>query len=106
MSFPLRAFRQFVGGTTKEGGWFGNMRGAGYFKQRLNNDPTSLDAALDRIPLRGKVKKADFDSFTAAYKWERAGTGTASRLLAMKRPQSVIINIDVSPQSRDRLQCC
>lgn len=79
------ADRQFVGGTTKEGGWFGNMRGAGYFKQRLNDDPASLDAALDRIPLRGEVEKTDFNSFTAAYKWERAGIGTASRLLAMKR---------------------
>jgi hypothetical protein len=50
--------RQFVGGTTREGGWFGSMRGAGYFKQRLNDDPASLDAALDYIPLRGGLKKA------------------------------------------------
>jgi HKD family nuclease len=78
--------RQFVGGTTRDGGWFGSMRGAGYFKQRLNDDPASLDAALDHIPARGVVNKRTFDAFVDRYQWERAGVGTASRLLAMKRP--------------------
>ena len=78
--------RQFVGGTVQIGGWFGSMRGNGYFKQRLNHDPQSLDAALDHIPLRKAVTRIRFDAFTAHYNWERAGVGTASRLLAMKRP--------------------
>ena len=82
--------RQFVGGTTNEGGWFGNMKAAGYFKQRLNDNPASLDAALDHVPLRRGLSKASFDAFAAGYQWERAGVGTASRLLAMKRPDLFI----------------
>jgi HKD family nuclease len=82
--------RQFVGGTSRDGGWFGSMRGNGYFKQRLNDDPASLDAALNHIPRRGIVTKRAFDAFAARYRWERAGVGTASRLLAMKRPDLFI----------------
>jgi hypothetical protein len=78
--------RQFVGGTSSKGGWFGNMKGAGYFKEHLNGDPASLDAALDHIPPTGAVTKTSFDAFYAAYKWEGAGVANASRLLAMKRP--------------------
>ncbi|HZQ92382.1 MAG TPA: phospholipase D-like domain-containing protein [Terriglobales bacterium] len=82
--------RQFVGGTSHEGGWFGSMRGAGYFKQKLNQNPASLDAALDHIPRTGKISKAVYDRFADAYQWERAGVATASRLLAMKRPDLFI----------------
>lgn len=82
--------RQFVGGTTREGGWFGSMKGAGYFKEHLNGDPASLDAALDHIPRTGAVKKSSFDAFAAAYQWKGAGVANASRLLAMKRPDLFI----------------
>jgi hypothetical protein len=82
--------RQFVGGTTRDAGWFGSMRGNGYFQQRLNDDRASLDAALNHIPIKGIVSKRRFDAFAARYKWERAGGGTASRLLAMKRPDLFI----------------
>jgi HKD family nuclease len=78
--------RQFIGGTTKAGGWFGSMKGAGYFKERLNTAAASLDAALDHIPHAGPVSKRAFDHFAANYRWERSGVGTASRLMAMKRP--------------------
>lgn len=78
--------RQFIGGTTKAGGWFGSMKGAGYFKERLNTAAASLDAALDHIPLGGPVSKRAFDDFAANYQWKRSGVGTASRLMAMKRP--------------------
>jgi HKD family nuclease len=82
--------RQFVGGTTREGGWFGSMRGNGDFKQRLNDDPASLDTALDHIPLTGLVSKRQYDSFAARYERERARVATGSRLLAMKRPDLFI----------------
>ena len=85
--------RRFIGGTKREGGWFGSMRGAGYFKDRLNNNPASLDAALDHIPRTGKVRKTAFDNFVTAYNWKGAGVGHASRLLAMKRPD-IFICID------------
>lgn len=84
------ADRQFVAGTTKGGGWFGDMRVAGKFVNRVNDDPSSLDAALDRVPRTGTVPKNAFDAFAANYRWERAGVGTASRLAAMKRPDLFI----------------
>lgn len=52
----------------------------------MNDNPESLDAALDHIPLTGAVNRKGFDAFVANYQWERSGVGTASRLLAMKRP--------------------
>jgi hypothetical protein len=78
--------RKFVGGITREGGWFGSMRGSGRFGTRLNNNSASLDAALDHIPLDSGVSKKAFDDFKANYKWDGSGVGNASRLLAMKRP--------------------
>ena len=58
--------RQFIGRTTKAGDWFsGSMKGAGYFKKRLNNGAASLDAALDHIPHSGVVSKRAFDDFAA-----------------------------------------
>jgi hypothetical protein len=36
------------------------------------------------------VKKSSFDAFAAGYQWNRSGVGTASRLLAMKRPDLFI----------------
>ena len=77
--------RRYVGGTTRVAGWFGTMR-LGFFGQRLKDNPESLDAALDFIPIKGVLKKGQFDAFVANYKWEKSGVGTASRLLAMKRP--------------------
>lgn len=78
--------RKFIGGITKEGGWFGSMKGSGRFGARLNNKPAILDTALDRIPLDGGVSKQAFDDFRANYDWDGSGVGNASRLLAMKRP--------------------
>jgi HKD family nuclease len=91
--------RQFIGGTTKAGGWFGSMKGAGYFKKRLNNGAASLDAALDHIPHSGVVSKRAFDDFAANYRWERSGVGTASRLLAMKRPD-LFLCVDAKNRTR------
>jgi hypothetical protein len=82
--------RQFVGGTINEAGWFGSMKGAGEFKQRLTDNPASLDRALRRIPLQGPVSQGDFDAFAARYAGNRAGVATGSRLLAMKRPDLFI----------------
>ena len=64
----------------------GSMKGAGYFKERLNTAAASLDAALHHIPHAGAVSKRAFDDFAANYQWKRSGVGTASRLMAMKRP--------------------
>ncbi len=82
--------RRYVGGTVKVAGWFGSMQGHGLFGQRLKDDPESLDVALDHIPIRGNLEKSQFDAFVAHCRWEKSGVGTASRLLAMKRPDLFI----------------
>lgn len=71
-------------------GWFGSMKGAGYFKQAvINNDP-HISAALDKIPTVGPVDQTHYSAFTDEF--DRAfpnggyGVAVASRLLAMKRP--------------------
>lgn len=75
-----------------EWGWFGSMTGAGEFYSRINNYQSELSAALACIPLTGGVIKQHYLDFIELYKLafvdaERKGrVPTASRLLAMKRP--------------------
>lgn len=73
-------------------GWFGSMRGAGDFMNRIAENDRSLASAVDSIPQKGEITKDDFDRFAELF--EKAfvnsdrvgGVPTASRLLAMKRP--------------------
>lgn len=71
-------------------GWFGSMRGAGKFKNRINKNDINISRALDRISLSGEITKKDFDryieKFVAAFPDGGDGIAIASRLLAMKRP--------------------
>jgi hypothetical protein len=91
--------RRYVGGTTMVAGWFGSMRGNGLFGQRLKDNPASLDAALGHIPIKGDLRRGQFDAFVAHYQWKKSGVGTASRLLAMKRPDLfVCIDAENRPQ--------
>ena len=75
--------------------WFGSMRGAGVFKNLVNNSPVALSEALDQVPLDGQVTRDDYVEFVNRYvrafpmqngrrTWH--GLATATRLLAMKRP--------------------
>ena len=70
-------------------GWFGSMRGAGDFKKQIINNNLEFSKALDSIPSTGEVTKAHFekfcDHFLKAYDRENP-LATATRLLAMKRP--------------------
>ena len=68
------------------------MQGAGVFKNRvIENDP-HLSAALDCIAPAGEVTEEDFQRFANLFQRAFAdasrngGIPTASRLLAMKRP--------------------
>lgn len=71
-------------------GWFGSMRGAGYFHQAVNENNPHISAALDEIPLNGPVSRGHYEAYLAefvkAFPNGRHGVGVASRLLALKRP--------------------
>jgi HKD family nuclease len=71
-------------------GWFGSMRGAGYFHQAVNNNNPHLSAALDFIPLNGAIAREHYENyiseFVRAFPDGRDGVSLASRLLALKRP--------------------
>lgn len=71
-------------------GWFGSMRGAGYYHQAVNSNNTYLSDALDAIPLNGTVSREHYKSyveeFVKAFPQGRDSIVTASRLLALKRP--------------------
>jgi hypothetical protein len=70
--------------------FFGSMKGVGFFQQAINNNDEHLSLALDLIPSTGAVTREEYLEFIAEYKKAfpngRDGVPTASRLLAMKRP--------------------
>ncbi|AOU97768.1 hypothetical protein BI364_07145 [Acidihalobacter yilgarnensis] len=75
-------------------GWFGSMRGAGYYHQAVNENNKHLSKALDEIPLRGTVTRSEYEKYIAeflnAFPNGRHGVGIASRLLALKRPDQFV----------------
>jgi len=75
-------------------GWFGSMKGSGYFHQYVNENRETLSDALDAIPFKRRVTKEDYDLFidhyTSTFVDGRDGIGTASRLLSMKRPDQFV----------------
>lgn len=68
--------------------WFGSMVGHGYFKEAVNQNRQELSDALGEIPLEGEITRSHFDRYIALIRraFENAATGTATRLLAFKRP--------------------
>ncbi|WP_156752688.1 phospholipase D family protein [Mesorhizobium sp. WSM3873] len=76
----------------RDWGWFGSMSGAGDFKNRISENDRSLARAVDSIPQKGDVTKEHFDRFVRLFinafanSHRVGGVPTASRLLAMKRP--------------------
>jgi hypothetical protein len=71
--------------------WFGSMVGAGHFKNRVNDNDVNLSQALDAIPPSAEILKKHYlqfvESFIKAFPSGRGhGLATASRLLALKRP--------------------
>lgn len=76
--------------------WFGSMVGHGDFRMRVNGPSAQLAAAVDSIPLTGRVDEAHYRRFvghlkrafaTAAHKADYA---VATRLLATKRPDRFV----------------
>ena len=77
-------------------GWFGSMKGAGDFKSLILDNNKWISAALDYIPLTGELQEEQYanfiDCFIKAFarKSHKGGVATASRLLAMRRPDTFI----------------
>ncbi|GJM08236.1 MAG: hypothetical protein DHS20C11_05120 [Lysobacteraceae bacterium] len=73
-------------------GWFGSMIGSGAFVKLIATNSSAMAEAIDSIPRREVVTKDDYDKFcelfTDAFAGSARGGGRASatRLLAMKRP--------------------
>lgn len=72
--------------------WFGSMKGAGGFANRVAERDHFLAAALDSIPRHGDVDERHYENFCKDFlrafeHSKRSGdVATATRLLAMKRP--------------------
>lgn len=88
--------RKQVAGTIRadDWGWFGSMFGAGKFKNRINTNNEHLSKALDSIPLSGAIYKAEYINFIInfqqAFPDGGDGLAIATRLLAMKRPDTFV----------------
>ena len=82
---------------------FGSMKGAGYFKQAINSNSETISLALDEIPLTGEVTHEHFARYLKHFRqsFDNSGIATATRLLAMKRPDCF-----VCLDSRNRRQLC
>lgn len=72
---------------------FGSMWGAGDFKNAIIENYIDISKALDQIPLYGNLTKSHYDNFLLHFK-KTFPTGnplaTATRLLAMKRPDTFV----------------
>ncbi len=86
-------------------GWFGSMKGAGKFHKRINQNDVHISRALDQIPLQGLISKSHYNrylgEFVKAFPDGRDGIATASRLLALKRPDQFVCF-----DSRNRVEMC
>jgi HKD family nuclease len=89
----------------KHWGWFGSMRGAGRYFNRINNNNEHVSSALSHIPLVGEIEEADYfkfiEEFKLAFPDGGDGIAVASRLLAMKRPD-IFVCID----ARNKRELC
>ena len=75
-------------------GWFGSMRGAGKYFAAVKANDIHLSQAADLIPLEGLVTRQHYDAYMEEYMRAfpdgRHGIGTATRLLALKRPDQFV----------------
>jgi hypothetical protein len=77
-------------------GCFGGMKGNGDFVSRINNNNLDLSAAINVIPRDGEISKTQYETFCDYFKrafadaTHKGGVPTATRLLAMKRPDNFI----------------
>jgi len=79
-------------GKNIEWGWFGSMQGAGIYKNRIIENDINISKALDQIPLQGQITKTHYNNYIKHFRKAFSGSyiATASRLLAMKRPDTFV----------------
>ena len=67
---------------------FGSTKGVGYFMQAIAQDIQGISKALDVIPIIGPVTSKNYIEYIRLLEkaFKRSGLPTATRLLAMKRP--------------------
>ena len=77
-------------------GLFGSMFGFGVLKKRVNENSLEISRALDCIPSAGPLRRDDYNRFVEHYgeafdgESRVGGIPSASRLLAMKRPDCFV----------------
>lgn len=73
-------------------GYFGSMKGAGIFKNKIKTNDRNISKALDQIPLSGQITKRHYDNFIKYFTQTFTGNyiATATRLLCMKRPDTFV----------------
>ena len=89
-------------------GYFGSMKGAGIYKGKIKANDNNISKALDQIPISGQITRKHYDSFIKYFQqaflgtqWENANNlATATRLLAMKRPD---VFVCYDKQNRQKL---
>jgi HKD family nuclease len=79
-------------------GYFGSMKGAGIFKNKIKSNDKNLSNALDQIPNSGQITKRQYENYIRHFEIAFNGTklegannlATATRLLCMKRPDTFV----------------
>jgi hypothetical protein len=82
---------------------FGNMLNATDFTHAINNNPEQISFALDAIPKEGIITREQYVTFADRYETALQGGNkyrSASRLLAMKRPDTFFC---ISSANQERL---
>ena len=84
--------------------YFGSMQGAGTFKGTVRANAPEISSALGKIPLHGPVSEKHYEAFLAdflkAFPNGGVKVSTATRLLAMKRPD---VFVCISDKNADLL---
>jgi HKD family nuclease len=86
----IAGLKRPVAGDDVDYRWFGSMVGSGKFWHAINSNDTNLSEALGEIPSSGEISREQYlayvERFKRGFPEGRHGIGTATRLLAMKRP--------------------
>ncbi len=73
-------------------GYFGSMKGAGIFKNKIRKNDINISKALDQIPQSGQITKRHYENFIKHFIKTFTGNylAPATRLLCMKRPDTFV----------------